>query len=187
MKSSEPIRASSYKVRSETSTIQKLKMFINGDWVDSAAQETITSINPANQEPLAEVPRGKGADIDLSVEAARQAFETSEWPEVAPVERGRILLRIAGRIRERQDELARLETLDTGKPLTVEGRRRSGGPVLRVLRWGGGQDPGRNHPDPTRGPRLHTARTVRRYSSYRALELPDPDRDARCCTGSGHG
>lgn len=105
-------------MQSETATVQSLKMFIDGQWVESTAQETITSINPANQEPLAEVPRGKGPDVGLAVEAARRAFESSEWSDVLPADRGRMLSRLAARIRERHDELARLETLDSGKPLT---------------------------------------------------------------------
>ncbi len=104
-------------MQSETSTAQSLKMFIGGEWVESAAHETITSINPANREPLAEVPRGREADVDLAVEAARQAFESPEWSEILPAERGRILLRLAAKIRERSEELVRLETLDSGKPL----------------------------------------------------------------------
>ena len=106
------------QMQSGTSTVRKLGMLIDGDWVGSAAREVITSIDPANREPVAEVPRGKAADIDRAVEAARQAFEASEWSEMVPAERGRILLRLAGRIREKQEEVARLETLDSGKPIS---------------------------------------------------------------------
>ena len=105
-------------MQSGTSTVRKLGMLIDGDWVGSAAREVITSIDPANREPVAEVPRGKAADIDRAVEAARRAFEASEWSEMVPAERGRILLRLAGRIREKQEEVARLETLDSGKPIS---------------------------------------------------------------------
>jgi aldehyde dehydrogenase (NAD+) len=105
------------QMQSETSTVQSLKMFVDGDWVESAAQETIISIDPATRESLAEFPRGKEPDVDRAVEAARRAFESPEWSEMAPAERGRILLRLAEKIRGRADELARLETLDSGKPL----------------------------------------------------------------------
>src|SRR3712207_8620281 len=73
-------------MRSETSATQSLRMFINGEWVESASRETITSIDPANRQPVAEVPRGKGEDVDLAVEAARRAFESPEWSEMAPAE-----------------------------------------------------------------------------------------------------
>ena len=62
-------------MQSGTSTVRKLGMLIDGDWVGSAAREVITSIDPANREPVAEVPRGKAADIDRAVKAARRAFE----------------------------------------------------------------------------------------------------------------
>jgi aldehyde dehydrogenase (NAD+) len=104
-------------MQSETSATQSLRMFVNGEWVESASRETITSIDPANRQPVAEVPRGKGEDVDLAVEAARRAFESPEWSEMAPAERGRILFRLAEKIRGRGDELARLETLDSGKPI----------------------------------------------------------------------
>nr|MDQ3590616.1 aldehyde dehydrogenase family protein [Actinomycetota bacterium] len=94
-------------MQSGTSTVRKLGMLIDGDWVGSAAREVITSIDPANREPVAEVPRGKAEDIDRAVKAARRAFEASEWSEMVPAERGRILLRLAGRIREKQEEVAR--------------------------------------------------------------------------------
>jgi aldehyde dehydrogenase (NAD+) len=104
-------------MQSETLTAQSMRMFVDGNWVESAARETFTSINPANREPLVEVPRGKEQDVDLAVGAARRAFEAPEWSEILPAERGRILWRLAEKIRSRADELSRLETLDSGKPL----------------------------------------------------------------------
>ena len=104
-------------MQSETSTAQSLRMFVDGEWVESVARETLRSIDPANREPLAEVPRGREQDVDLAVGAARRAFESPEWSEILPAERGRILWRLAEKIRGRADELTRLETLDSGKPL----------------------------------------------------------------------
>lgn len=104
-------------MQSETSTTQSLKMLVDGEWVESATRETFTSIDPANRKPIAEVPRGKQRDIDLAVGAARKAFESPEWSEILPAERGRILWRLADEIRSRVDELTQLETLDSGKPL----------------------------------------------------------------------
>ncbi|WP_047154690.1 aldehyde dehydrogenase family protein [Aneurinibacillus tyrosinisolvens] len=56
-------------------------------------------------------------DVDLAVAAAKKAFEQSAWSSILPAERGRMLLKMAGLIRERKDKLAELETLDNGKPL----------------------------------------------------------------------
>jgi acyl-CoA reductase-like NAD-dependent aldehyde dehydrogenase len=96
---------------------QKLEMFIGGEWVGSEGGETFSSINPADRTPLAEAPRAREEDVDRAVRAARGAFEGSEWAGMVPAERGRILQRMAAMVRERAEELSRLETLDSGKPL----------------------------------------------------------------------
>jgi aldehyde dehydrogenase (NAD+) len=98
--------------------MRKLKMYIDGKWVDSKSKEIITIFNPANYEPIAEVPRGNNEDVNQAVEAARKAFESQQWRDIKPYERGYILLEMAKRIRECKDELALLETLDVGKPLS---------------------------------------------------------------------
>src|SRR5699024_1425211 len=63
-------------------------------------------------------PRSNADDIDQAVQAASKAFKSTEWREILPAERSRIMLKIASLIRENKDELAELETLDMGKPLT---------------------------------------------------------------------
>lgn len=91
--------------------------YIGGEWVEPRTGETFYSLDPATAAPIAEVPRSGGEDVDLAVTAAREALESSEWREISPVERGRLMLRIAGAIRENAEELARWECLDSGKPL----------------------------------------------------------------------
>ncbi|MFM1650937.1 aldehyde dehydrogenase family protein [Brevibacillus sp. B_LB10_24] len=98
-------------------TVKRMQMYIGGEWTESISQETFFSIDPASTQPLAEVPRGGSEDIDRAVKAARNAFESRDWQEMLPAERGRMLYRMAQLIREQQAELARLESLDTGKPL----------------------------------------------------------------------
>jgi len=92
-------------------------MIIDGVRSPSVSTETYEDINPSTGEILALVPRGIATDIDRAVEAARRAFEEKAWRQVAPAERGRILLRLAAVIREHAEEFARLESLDNGKPL----------------------------------------------------------------------
>ncbi|WP_200760844.1 aldehyde dehydrogenase family protein [Effusibacillus dendaii] len=92
-------------------------MYIGGCWVGSKSGETFATINPATTEPIAYVPRGNASDIDMAVRAAQNAFEASEWRDIVPSERGRLLFKISQLIREQKNELAHLETLDTGKPL----------------------------------------------------------------------
>lgn len=92
-------------------------MIVNGEHVGSVSGQTYEDIDPSTGQVLAIVPRGTAADIDQAVEAARRAFESKPWSELAPAERGRIMLRIAALIRENAEELARLESMDNGKPL----------------------------------------------------------------------
>jgi len=87
--------------------------FIRGEFVD--ADECFSTINPATEEPLAEVARGTETDVDRAVAAARDAFP--KWAALPGRERGKYLFRIARRIQERARELAVLETKDGGKPI----------------------------------------------------------------------
>ncbi|MCP3027902.1 aldehyde dehydrogenase family protein [Halobacillus sp. A5] len=98
--------------------MDELLMYINGEWQESAARERLDFVNPANQHVTGTIPRGKAEDVDRAVTAAQAAFETDEWRKVKPHERGYILLEIAHKIRKNNDELANLETMDVGKPLS---------------------------------------------------------------------
>jgi aldehyde dehydrogenase (NAD+) len=93
------------------------KLFINGKWVDSVSGKTFDTLNPATEKVITSVAEGDKADIDLAVRAARKAFEEGPWRNMDARERGRILLRIMALIEKNKGELARLETLDNGKPI----------------------------------------------------------------------
>jgi aldehyde dehydrogenase (NAD+) len=93
------------------------KLFINGKWVDSVSGKTFDTLNPATEKVITSVAEGDKADIDLAVRAARKAFEEGPWRNMDAPERGRILLRIMDLIEKNKGELARLETLDNGKPI----------------------------------------------------------------------
>ncbi|GMA60377.1 aldehyde dehydrogenase family protein [Alicyclobacillus fastidiosus] len=94
------------------------QIFIDGKWVNSVSGETFVTVDPANGEPTAWIQRGNQEDINRAVKAARNAFEQDAWRDILPAERGRILLRMAQLIREKKDDLAKLETRDAGKPLS---------------------------------------------------------------------
>jgi acyl-CoA reductase-like NAD-dependent aldehyde dehydrogenase len=94
------------------------KLLINGKWVPSKSGKTFETINPANEETLALIAEGDKADVDDAVKAARKAFEDGRWPRLNPHQRARYLFKIAELIEQHGDELAELETLDNGKPLT---------------------------------------------------------------------
>lgn len=90
-------------------------MFIDGRFSDGTGT-TVATINPATEQPLAEVCWGSAADIDTAVRAARRAYDRT-WSTMTGAQRGRYLFRIARIIQERARELAVLETLDNGKPI----------------------------------------------------------------------
>ncbi|MET0399522.1 MAG: aldehyde dehydrogenase family protein [Longimicrobiaceae bacterium] len=92
------------------------RLYIGGEWQDAASGRTFDTVNPATGKVLTQVAEGAAEDVDRAVRAARAAFEGGKWPAMSGRERGRILYRMAELIDQRADELARLETLDNGKP-----------------------------------------------------------------------
>jgi gamma-glutamyl-gamma-aminobutyraldehyde dehydrogenase/4-guanidinobutyraldehyde dehydrogenase/NAD-dependent aldehyde dehydrogenase len=92
--------------------------FIDGRRADALRGETFDCISPIDGRLLARVASCDAADVDVAVAGARRAFDSGVWSRSAPKERKRLLLRLAGLIREHADELALLETLDMGKPIT---------------------------------------------------------------------
>ncbi|MES1990913.1 MAG: aldehyde dehydrogenase family protein [Pseudomonadota bacterium] len=108
------------------------RLLIDGLWVGAASGETFPSINPATGAVLAYVAKGDAEDIDRAVAAARRAFE-GPWSKCKPFERQRYLLKLAELVDQRFDELATLDTLDMGAPIsrTGGGRQR----VVGMLRY----------------------------------------------------
>jgi acyl-CoA reductase-like NAD-dependent aldehyde dehydrogenase len=100
--------------------LRRAQMLIDGDWVEAAAGEALTVENPANRQPLAEVPRGPAADVDRAVAAAAKTFPA--WSKVAPRERGRMLLKIADAFEARVEEMARLIATETGNAIRTQAR-----------------------------------------------------------------
>ncbi|BAL25323.1 aldehyde dehydrogenase family protein [Azoarcus sp. KH32C] len=95
------------------------RMLIGGEWVDAASGETLPVIDPACGEKFTEVPAGGTADIDRAVAAARRAFESGDWAKMRPVDRERLLLKFADLVEANAQELAEIESLDNGKPVTM--------------------------------------------------------------------
>lgn len=93
------------------------RLFIGGEWRDSAHGGTFETYNPSSGAVLGRVAEAREEDVDAAVRAARTAFDDSEWSRTTARERGRILHRIADVLESRADILARLETLNNGKPL----------------------------------------------------------------------
>ncbi|MDQ3493678.1 MAG: gamma-aminobutyraldehyde dehydrogenase [Chloroflexota bacterium] len=100
-----------------TLTATRRQMFINGDWSDAADGATGSVIDPATEEPIGDVPVGGEADVDRAVAAAREAFES--WSQTTPGERSMMLWRLAQKMEDSAEELARLESSNVGKPMSV--------------------------------------------------------------------
>src|SRR6266403_1819028 len=98
------------------------QLFIAGSWRAPASGSTYDTINPATEEPSAQVGRGDERDVDLAVAAARKAFDSGPWPRMSAAERGRIVWKLGDLIAQNLDEMARLESLNTGKTLFDSGK-----------------------------------------------------------------
>ncbi|WP_026122479.1 aldehyde dehydrogenase family protein [Nocardiopsis halotolerans] len=92
-------------------------LFVAGGWRTTAA--TFATVDPTTEEVLTRVPEAGPADVDAAVAAARTAFEAPSWSSATPQERGRVLLRIADVVEAHREELATLDALDMGAPLTM--------------------------------------------------------------------
>ena len=95
--------------------MDELKLYIHGRLVDATSNETFDNVNPATGEVISRVQVASKSDVDRAVESAREGFLA--WSRMTGVQRGRILMNAVRLLRERNDELARLEVLDTGKPI----------------------------------------------------------------------
>ncbi|MBI3752062.1 MAG: aldehyde dehydrogenase [Chloroflexi bacterium] len=96
----------------------RTQAFIDGAFRDAASGETFATENPATGQVLAHVAAGGAADIDAAVQAARRAFDDGRWSRLAPADRKKVLLRVADAIEANLDELATLDALEAGKPIT---------------------------------------------------------------------
>jgi aldehyde dehydrogenase (NAD+) len=100
-----------------TTSVEQKKLFINGEWRAAASGKTMPVVNPATEEVIAEVASADKSDVDAAVAAARAAL-TGPWGQMSARERGRAVWKLAERLLEKVDEVARLETLHNGKPIT---------------------------------------------------------------------
>lgn len=93
-------------------------LFIGGRWTGAAHGAVYPTVNPADGAVTAEVADGSAADIDAAVRAARRAFDEGPWPRMSGHARARILLAVADLIERDAEELAYLDTIDMGKPIS---------------------------------------------------------------------
>ena len=98
-------------------SVTRMKMFVGGEWIDSADGGTMEVLNPSTGETIAEVPRGTAEDVERAVAAARRALP--EWLDKTPKDRMELLLKLADLIDEHADELTQLESQNVGKPSAI--------------------------------------------------------------------
>src|ERR1700677_1813436 len=104
--------------RESQAAISATKLLINNRWIASESGKTFATVNPATGEEICQVAEADAADVEKAVKAARAAFE-GPWRKMRASERGRMLHRLADLIEQNADQLARLESLDNGKPLSI--------------------------------------------------------------------
>ncbi|QSX41498.1 aldehyde dehydrogenase [Shewanella cyperi] len=112
------------------------RAFINGSYVEAAGGDSFDCISPIDGRVLAKVVSCGPEDADRAVAAARESFESGSWSRLAPVKRKQVMLRFAELLETHADELALLETLDMGKPVS-HARSVDLPAAARAIRWSG--------------------------------------------------
>ena len=97
--------------------MKRYPMYVNGQFVPAKSGKWFPVCDPATEEVIAEVPDSNAEDVDAAVAAARQAFEAGPWSKTTPQDRGRVLFRLADKVRAQTAPLAELETRNCGKPI----------------------------------------------------------------------
>src|SRR5258707_13435509 len=97
--------------------IKTYQMFMTGECVDSKSAKTFPVYDPSTEEVIAQVPDASADDVNRAVAAAKAAFEDGPWASTTAQERGRVLFRLADKVRQNLTSLAELECRNTGKPI----------------------------------------------------------------------
>jgi betaine-aldehyde dehydrogenase len=97
--------------------VRTYKLFINGEFVDAKSTKSIPVYDPASEEVIAQVPDANAEDVNRAVQAAREAFDNGPWGTTTAQERGRVLFRLAEKVRQNAAMLAELEARNCGKPI----------------------------------------------------------------------
>src|SRR2546422_225730 len=97
--------------------VRAYQNYVNGQWVKSSSGEMFPVYDPSTGEVIAQVASANAAEVDQAVKAARSAFDSGPWPQTSAAERGRLLYKLAEKIRQNAAHLAKLECRNTGKPI----------------------------------------------------------------------
>src|SRR5438445_7869307 len=102
---------------SATTGVRTYQNYINGKWQTASSGKTFPVYDPSTEEVTAHVAASEAADVDRAVKAARAAFDSGPWPQTTAQDRGRVLFRLAEKVRQNSAMLAELECRNTGKPI----------------------------------------------------------------------
>lgn len=114
----------------------RIEPFIDGAFVQPAGKTVLSIHDPATNEPIATVAAAGAHEVERAVTAARRAFDKDSWPRLPPIERGRYLQAVASAIEKRSENLAVIESVNGGKPIT--GSRREVAGAAGVFAYYGG-------------------------------------------------
>ena len=98
-------------------SVRAYQNYVNGQWVSSASGKTFPVYDPSTEEVIAQVAASESADVERAVKAARAAFDSGSWPKTTAQDRGRILFKLAEKVRQNSAMLAEIECRNTGKPI----------------------------------------------------------------------
>ncbi|HEX7031585.1 MAG TPA: aminobutyraldehyde dehydrogenase [Nitrososphaera sp.] len=96
--------------------MKSYRMFIDGDWTDSSDKKLLSVLNPATGQTIARVPEGSVQDARAAIDSAHDAFHKGKWPLMTPSERSKIILRLAELTERSISRLARIESMNQGRP-----------------------------------------------------------------------
>src|SRR4051812_36168778 len=109
--------------------VRTFPLFINGTWEPASKGETFDVLNPATGELVARVAKGTEEDVNKAVEAARNAFDNTDWKNMKPKDRSKVLYAISYQIAAHAEELAYLEAISSGGTV----RRLGGNDILQMV------------------------------------------------------
>lgn len=102
-----------------TANTNEAQLFIGGKWMEATSGDTFEVVNPATGEAFATVSHAGSEDVERAVQSAQKAFESRRWHSIPPLERGRVLRKVADLIRKHQQELAQIMTRENGMPVNM--------------------------------------------------------------------
>src|SRR2546430_17409156 len=100
-----------------TASVRTYQNYVNGKRESASSGKTFPVCDPSTEEVIAQVAASEAADVDRAVKAARSAFDSGPWPQTTAQDRGRILFKLAEKIRQNSAMLAELECSNTGNPI----------------------------------------------------------------------